>query len=46
VTAEGKPEPIKAKVHTIRKKQMVPAFFDSSGFLYTNYVPRERTVNA
>jgi hypothetical protein len=40
------PGSIKAKVHDTRKKQMVLAFFDSKGLIYTNFVPRDRTVNA
>ncbi len=43
---KGAPGPIKAKVHTTRAKQMVLAFFDSKGLIYTNYVPRGTTVNA
>jgi hypothetical protein len=35
----------KAKVHVSRMKQMVLAFFDSKGLIYTNYVPRGTTVN-
>ncbi len=37
---KGSPGPIKAKVHATRKKQMVLAFFNSKGLLYTNFVPR------
>ncbi len=37
---KGEPGPIKAKVHATREKQMVIAFFDSKGLIYTNYVPR------
>ncbi len=36
----------KAKVHATRKKQMVLAFFNSKGLIYTNFVPRGRTVNS
>jgi histone-lysine N-methyltransferase SETMAR len=43
---KGSPGPIKAKKHATRKKQMVLAFFDSKGFIYTNFVPRGRTVNS
>jgi hypothetical protein len=43
---KGTPGPIKAKVHTTRKKQMVLAFFDSKGLIYTNFVPKARTVTA
>jgi histone-lysine N-methyltransferase SETMAR len=35
------PGPVKAKVHATRTKQMVLAFFDSKGLLYTNYMPGE-----
>jgi hypothetical protein len=43
---KGTPGLIKAKVHVSRMKQMVLAFFDSKGFIYTNYMPRGTTVNA
>jgi histone-lysine N-methyltransferase SETMAR len=43
---KGSPSLIKAKVHATRKKQMVLAFFDSKGLIYTNFVPRGRTVNS
>ncbi len=43
---KGEPGPIKAKVHVTRAKQMVLAFFDAKGLIYTNYVPRGTTVNA
>ena len=43
---KGTPGPIKAKVSASRTKQMVLAFFDSKGLIYTNYVPRGTTVNA
>jgi hypothetical protein len=43
---KGEPEPIKAKVHEMRAKRMVLAFFDAKGLIYTNYVPRGTTVNA
>ncbi len=43
---KGQPGPIKAKVHASRTKQMVLAFFDSKGLIYTNIVPRGTTVNA
>jgi hypothetical protein len=36
---KGQPGPVKAKVHSTRTKQMIPAFFDIN-------VPRETTVNA
>jgi hypothetical protein len=37
---------IKAKVQASRTKQMVLAFFDSKGLIYTTYVPTGNTVNA
>jgi histone-lysine N-methyltransferase SETMAR len=43
---KGQPGPIKAKVQASRTKQMVLAFFDAKGIIYTNYVPRGTTVNA
>jgi len=43
---KGLPGPIKAKVHASRTKQMVLAFFDSKGLIYTNIVPRGTTVNS
>ena len=43
---KGQPGPIKVKVHASRTKQMVLAFFDSKGLIYTNIVPRGTTVNA
>jgi hypothetical protein len=43
---KGTPGPIKAQVHASRTKQMVLAFFDSKGLIYTNYMPRGNTVNA
>ena len=45
-TKKGQPGPIKAKVHASRTSQMVLAFFDNQGPIYTNYVPRGTTVNA
>jgi hypothetical protein len=36
---KGKPGPIKAKVHASRTKQMLLAFFDSKGLVYTHIVP-------
>jgi histone-lysine N-methyltransferase SETMAR len=42
---KGTPGPIKAKVAASRTKQMVLAFFDNKGVIYTNYVPRGATVN-
>ncbi len=43
---KGQPGPVKAKVLATRTKQMVLAFLDSKGLIYTNYVPRGTTVNA
>ena len=43
---KGQPGPIKAKVHASRTKQMVMAFFDSKGLIYTHIVPRGSTINA
>jgi hypothetical protein len=43
---KSEPGLIKAKVHVSRSKQMVLAFFDWKGLIYTNYVPRGTTVNA
>jgi hypothetical protein len=43
---KGQPGPIKAKVQASRTKQMVLAFFDSKGIIYTNYMPRGTMVNA
>jgi histone-lysine N-methyltransferase SETMAR len=43
---KGQLGPIKAKVQASWAKQMVLAFFDAKGIIYTNYVPRETTVNA
>ena len=43
---KGQPGPIKAKVQASRTKQMVLAFFDSKGLIYSNIVPRGVTVNA
>jgi hypothetical protein len=40
---KGLPGPIKAKVHASRSKQMVLAFFNSKGLIYTNYVPKGST---
>jgi hypothetical protein len=42
---KGEPGPIKAKVQATRTKQMVLAFFDAKGLIYTNYVPKGTTVN-
>jgi histone-lysine N-methyltransferase SETMAR len=37
---KGKPGPIKARVQASRVKQMVMAFFDCRGLIYTHIVPR------
>jgi hypothetical protein len=37
---------IKARVHKSRMKQMVMAFFDSRGLIYTHIAPRGATINA
>ncbi len=43
---KGKPGPIKAGVHASRTKQMVMAFFDCKGLIYTHIVPGGDKVNA
>jgi hypothetical protein len=43
---KGKPGPIKAKVHAMRKKQMVLALFNFKVLIYTNFLLRGKTVNA
>ena len=43
---KGSPGPLKARVQESRKKQMVLAFFDNKGLIYTNYVPRGTSVNS
>ena len=43
---KGQPGPIKARVHASRQKQMLLAYFDSKGVIYTDYVPRGKTVNS
>ena len=43
---KGQPGSVKARVQLTRSKQMVLAFFDSKGLIYTNYVPKESTVTA
>ncbi len=42
----GKPGPIKARVQASCIKQMVMAFFDSRGLIYTHIVPRGAKINA
>jgi hypothetical protein len=46
VATKGQPDPVKAKVHATRTKQMVLAFFNNKGLIYANYVLRGTTVNA
>ncbi len=43
---KGTPGSVKGKVHAMRTKTMVLAFFDSQGLVYTKYVPRRKTVDA
>jgi histone-lysine N-methyltransferase SETMAR len=43
---KGKPGPIKARVHASRTKQMVMAFFDSRGLIYSHIVPKGAKINA
>jgi Transposase (partial DDE domain) len=43
---KGQPGPLKARVHKSRMKQMVMAFFDSRGLIYTHIAPRGATINA
>jgi hypothetical protein len=43
---KGQPGPIKAKVQASRTKQMLLAFFDNKGLIYTHIIPRGSTVNA
>ena len=43
---KGAPGPIKCKTQASRVKQMVLAFHDNKGLIYTNMVPRGTTVNA
>ncbi len=38
--------PTKAKVHASRTKQMLLAFFDCKGLIYSHIVPKGSTVNA
>ncbi len=42
----GQPGPLKARVHASRTKQMVVAFFDSLGLIYTHIVPKGASINA
>jgi hypothetical protein len=41
-----KPGPIKARVHASQKKQMLLAFFDSKGLVYTHIMPKGTAINA
>jgi hypothetical protein len=43
---KGLPGPIKAKVQASRSKQLLLAFFNSKGLIYTHIVPRVSTINA
>ena len=43
---KGQPGPIKARVHATWTKQIVLAFLDTKGLIYSNIVPRGSTVNA
>jgi hypothetical protein len=43
---KGKPGPINARVHASSTKQMVMAFFDYKGLIYTHINPRGDKVNA
>jgi hypothetical protein len=45
-TLKGKPGPLKAKVQASHSKQMVFAFFDSCGLIYTHIASRSATINA
>jgi hypothetical protein len=45
-TLKGKPGPLEAKVQASRSKQMVFAFFDSRGLIYTHIASRSATINA
>ena len=42
---KGTPGPCKARSQASRKKQMVLAFFDKKGMIYTRMVPKGKTVN-
>jgi hypothetical protein len=43
---KGQPGPVNAHVHATRSKQMVLVFFNTKGMIYTNYIPKGKTVNA
>jgi hypothetical protein len=42
---KGKPGPTKARVHASWTKQMLLAFFDSKGLVYTHIMPEETAIN-
>jgi hypothetical protein len=44
--AKGKPGPIKARVQASRTKQMILAFFDNKGLVYSHIVARGVPINA
>jgi histone-lysine N-methyltransferase SETMAR len=44
--AKGKPGPIKARVQAGRTKQMILAFFDNKGLVYSHIVTRGVPINA
>ncbi len=43
---KGLPDPRKAKVHATWTKKMVLVLYDAKGVIYTNYVPKGKTMNA
>jgi hypothetical protein len=43
---KGQPGPLKAKAHASRAKQMILVFFGAKGVIYTNFVPKRKSVNA
>ena len=43
---KGQPGLVKARVHASRTKQMVLAFFDADGLIYTRMVQKGKSVNA
>ena len=43
---KGQPGPIKARVHASWQKLMLLAYFDTDSVIYTDYMPRGKTVNA
>ncbi len=42
---KGKPGPIKARIHASRTKQMILAFFDNKGLVYSHIVARGVPIN-